>query len=170
MRQLLVLLGLTCLAPCVATAQTKISSSCQTSLVKAPSQNWMRIDDGASHMIGISQVENDTCSKPWEIEGLKFPKEVDTAFLDVVGSTVRIRRGYAVLTAASGEKVYGLYQGTMTVGEGHSENGEGTWSFYGGTGKLKGIRGKGTWKCKTVGEELLCDGEGEYELPKSKKN
>jgi len=129
----------------------------------------MRIDDSANHVIGISQVEDDTCSKPWEIEGLKFPKSVGTAFLDMAGTTVRIRRGYSILTAASGEKVYARYWGTMTV-EGEAESGEGTWSFYGGTGKLKGIRGKGTWKCKTVGKDLSCDGEGEYELPRSKKN
>jgi hypothetical protein len=166
MRQLWILLGLAVLTPWQATAQTKISNSCQTSLVKAPTQHWMRIDDSANHMIGISQVEDATCSRPWEIEGLIFPKGVNTAFLDMVGSTIRIRRGYSVSTAVSGEKVYARYWGTMTV-EGHSESGDGTWSFYGGTGKVKGIKGKGTWKCKTVGENLSCDAEGEYELPKS---
>jgi hypothetical protein len=40
------------------------------------------------------------------------------------------------------------------------------WSFLGGTGKLKGIKGKGTFECKPAGEVFSCDIEGEYTLPK----
>ena len=45
------------------------------------------------------------------------------------------------------------------------ESGEGTWTFAGGTGKLKGIKGKGTYKCKPSGDNVDCDVEGEYRLP-----
>jgi hypothetical protein len=45
------------------------------------------------------------------------------------------------------------------------ESGEGTWSFTGGTGKLKGIKGKGMYKCKPEGDNVTCDIEGEYTLP-----
>jgi hypothetical protein len=42
------------------------------------------------------------------------------------------------------------------------ESGEGTWSFAGGTGKLKG---KGTYRCEPASDNVDCDVEGEYTLP-----
>jgi hypothetical protein len=51
-----------------------------------------------------------------------------------------------------------------TMGKDGPESGEGTWSFTGGTGKLRGLTGKGTYKSKTtagVGEDTV---EGEYSI------
>jgi hypothetical protein len=36
----------------------------------------------------------------------------------------------------------------------------------GGTGKLKGIKGKGTYNCGASGDGVSCDIEGEYQLAK----
>jgi hypothetical protein len=52
------------------------------------------------------------------------------------------------------------------VKEGVIESAEGTWSFVGGTGKLEGIKGKGTYKGKGGPEGITYEIEGEYELPK----
>jgi hypothetical protein len=47
------------------------------------------------------------------------------------------------------------------------ESAEGKWSFGGGTGKLKGLKGKGTYKGKGAPDgTLTVEVEGEYELPK----
>jgi hypothetical protein len=47
------------------------------------------------------------------------------------------------------------------------ESAEGTWSFAGGTGKLKGIKGKGTYKGKGAPDgSATYEVEGEYEMPK----
>jgi hypothetical protein len=47
------------------------------------------------------------------------------------------------------------------------ESAEGTWSFVGGTGKLKGLKGKGTYKGKYAADGTSTyEIEGEYELPK----
>ena len=46
------------------------------------------------------------------------------------------------------------------------ESTKGTWVFLGGTGKLKGIKGKGTFECKSAGDVSSCDIAGEYTLPK----
>ena len=44
---------------------------------------------------------------------------------------------------------------------------DGTWSFTGGTGKLKGIKGKGTYKGTGAPDGTVTyEVEGEYELPK----
>jgi hypothetical protein len=45
------------------------------------------------------------------------------------------------------------------------ESGEGTWSSAGGTGKLKGLKGKGTYTCEPASDNVDCDVEGEYTLP-----
>jgi hypothetical protein len=43
---------------------------------------------------------------------------------------------------------------------------KGTWSFTGGTGKLKGIKGKGTYTCTPSGDGVSCEIEGDYQLGK----
>jgi hypothetical protein len=48
----------------------------------------------------------------------------------------------------------------------HSGNVSGTWSFDGGTGKLKGLTGKGTYKTTTNADGTgSAEIEGEYKLP-----
>jgi hypothetical protein len=50
--------------------------------------------------------------------------------------------------------------------DGAVESTEGTWSFSGGTGKLMGVKGKGSFKGKGVTDgSATYDVEGEYELP-----
>jgi hypothetical protein len=43
---------------------------------------------------------------------------------------------------------------------------KGTWGFTGGSGKLKGIKGKGTFTCAPSGDGVACEVEGEYQLAK----
>ena len=51
--------------------------------------------------------------------------------------------------------------------EGRTARRGGTWTFTGGTGKLKGIKGKGTYKDKGAADGSgTIEVEGEYELPK----
>ena len=40
----------------------------------------------------------------------------------------------------------------------------GTFIFAEGIGKPKGIKGNGTFSCKSAGDAASCDVEGEYEL------
>jgi hypothetical protein len=75
---------------------------------------------------------------------------------------------------------HGYYAGTMSNGDrftvkfggpGHSKDGkpvsgEGTWSFTGGTGKLKGLTGSGTYKASANPDGTVTSQiEGEYSLP-----
>jgi hypothetical protein len=61
------------------------------------------------------------------------------------------------ITMDSGDKLFVCHEGTGTP-----DGQDGTWSFTGGTGKLKGIKGKGTYICSSSG----CDLAGEYQLAK----
>ncbi len=50
---------------------------------------------------------------------------------------------------------------------GAPQSAQGAWSFTGGTGKLKGIKGKGTYKGTfSADQSINYEVEGEYGLPK----
>jgi hypothetical protein len=74
--------------------------------------------------------------------------------------------GVHVTTMESGDKLFVAYQGTGTTKDGVLQNGKGTWSYTGGSGKLKGIKGKGTYTCAVSGDGTTCEIEGEYQLAK----
>ena len=97
--------------------------------------------------------------------GDKTKESVGTATIDVSGDTSRAR-GFHVATMESGDKFFVWVQGTTTSKDGAMVEGKGTWGFTGGTGKLKGIKGKGTYTCKPSGDGNTCEVEGEYELAK----
>jgi hypothetical protein len=162
MHRICLLFGLICLMASVATAQTKISGT--EECAKPESQQTLPVGDRADHTIGITQWKC-TWTKPMEIEGVQVKESIDTDSSDTSGNAIRYR-GYEISTMASGDKYYVRYQGTVTLKEGVPQSDSGTWSFFGGTGKLKGIKGKGSSKCKGVGEGHRCEIEGEYEVPK----
>jgi hypothetical protein len=66
----------------------------------------------------------------------------------------------------NGDKYFVSYQGNGTSKDGTYQSAKGTWNFTGGTGKLKGIKGKGTYSCAAAGDNVNCDIEGDYQLPK----
>jgi hypothetical protein len=74
--------------------------------------------------------------------------------------------GIYLLSTENGDKVSLPFQGTITLKDGRPTGAHGTWSFGDGAGKLKGIKGKGTWHCSPSGDAWSCNGEGEYELAK----
>jgi len=75
--------------------------------------------------------------------------------------------GYVGGTMANGDKMYVRIQGSSTLKDSVVESAEGAWSFTGGTGKLKGVEGKGTYKGKGAPDgSATYEVEGEYELPK----
>jgi hypothetical protein len=59
-----------------------------------------------------------------------------------MGGTSRFH-AYYVDEMANGDKAYYRYQGTSTLNDGAPQTEQGTWTLTGGTGKLKGTKGKG---------------------------
>lgn len=102
-----------------------------------------------------------------EIAGLQTKDGVSTATSDISATVVR-DQGYHVATMTNGDTWSVSYSNTTHLKkDGSPEPGKGTWAFLGGTGKLKGIKGKGTYECKPAADESFsCDVEGEYTLPK----
>ena len=97
-----------------------------------------------------------TYTKPLGIEGAKSVSTVITITNEVSGDSIRAH-GCQVVTMDSGDKVFVSHEGAGTP-----EGQDGTWSISGGTGKLKGVKGKGTYSCSSSG----CDIAGEYQPAK----
>lgn len=75
-----------------------------------------------------------------------------------------------MITMANGDKVYLREENTTTLKDGVAQTEDGNWTYTGGTGKFRGITGKGTYKVKFVADgTVTAEGEGEYALPAAKK-
>ncbi len=146
----------------VAAAQTKVSG---TSLCAKPDpQHMIEVGDRPNHALEIGQSKC-TWTKPMDIAGTQTKDDVVTEAAEMRGTSSR-DHGYVVGTLANGDKMFIRFQGTGTLKDGAPDTAEGNWSFAGATGKLKGIKGKGTYKGKAGPEGIAYEVEGEYELPK----
>jgi len=148
-----------------APAQTPVSGTLKCGDVPASADYTVEVGDHPGHVL---IMEKGTCSwtAPLEIAGLKSTTHSGASFTDVDGAKFQ-GRGYFVITMENGDKLYGRNQGTGTTTDGGKAlTGDGTWSFTGGTGKLKGVKGKGTYKSAGVPNgEANYQVEGEYALP-----
>jgi hypothetical protein len=146
-----------------ASAQTKVSGTLQCA--KPDQQQAIAVGDRPNHSFAISQTKC-TWTKPLEMAGIQTKEDVYTGFNEVSGNRARGQL-YGVVTMTNGDKYYVRGQGSTTMKDGVPESAEGTWSFAGGTGKLKGLKGKGTYKGKGAPDGTSTyEVEGEYELPK----
>ena len=153
MRRTLIAIALVCFVAATAAAQTKFSATAQCG--QPDSQHELPVGDGPDHSLSLEQVKC-SYSKPMEIAGAKSVSTLITISNEVSRDIIR-GRGCQVATMDSGDKVFISHEGTGTP-----EGQDGTWSITGGTGKLKGIKGKGTYSCSSSG----CDIAGEYQLAK----
>jgi hypothetical protein len=146
-----------------AFAQTKISGTVQCS--KPDEEHAIEVGDHPGHSVMISKGKC-TWTKPMEIAGTETKEDVGTVVDDINGNKSH-GHGYVVGTLASGDKMYVRTQGSAATKDKVVEGADGTWSFTGGTGKVKGIKGKGTYKGKGAPDgSVTYDVEGEYELSK----
>src|SRR5262245_26939318 len=83
-----------------------------------------------------------------EVAGVKMANEEDTGVAEMTSATASKDMGYGVSSLANGDKLVVKYQGTGTYKAGNPPAptaATGTWAFVSGTGKAKGIVGKGTY-------------------------
>jgi len=144
-------------------AQTKISGT--LSCAKPDPVNSIPTEDGAGTVMNLAKVQC-TWSKGFDMGGIAAKGGYSVAASEVQAGKTK-EHGIHVGTMANGDKYYVHFQSTGMVKADHSGTSSGTWSFEGGTGKLKGLTGKGTYKGTnnadgTGGAEV----EGEYSVPK----
>ncbi len=146
-----------------AAAQTKISGTIQCS--KPDPAYSIDAGDRPNHALSVSKVQC-TWTKPMEMAGSQAKDGVSVQSDERSGDKSN-GRGVHWGTMASGDKYYVRYQGTGMWKEGALQSTQGTWSYTGGTGKLKGIKGKGTYKCSKPNADgsLSYEIEGEYQVP-----
>jgi hypothetical protein len=166
MNRFLIAVAVVCLAAFFGTipasAQTKQSG---TALCAKPDQiHVIPVGDSPDHSLSVAQLK---CSwtKPLEMAGAKSKDGVNTETSEFTGNTSRTH-GFHVATTDSGDKYFVRYHGTGTSKDGALVSSKGTWEYTGGTGKLKGLTGKGTYSCTPSGDAASCEIEGEYQLPK----
>ena len=163
--KLLLMVALVALAA-MAAAQTKTSGT--ASFTKPEPMYSIEVGDHAGHSLYINKAAC-TWTKGMEIAGLETKDGHDVTYGDVKGNKAHVN-GYHISNMSNGDKIYVRFQGTDTMKDGKMETSEGTWSYIGGTGKLKGIKGKGTYKGKPdAAGNMVYAIEGEYELPAAKK-
>jgi hypothetical protein len=146
----------------VATTSSAQKLSATQECPKPDPEYAVPVGDRPDHVMGL--VKEKCTWKKGEIGGVELKDEEDTIVSDMSGNHAR-DRGYGVATLASGDKAFVQFQGTTTIKDKAPVAGEGTWSFTGGTGKLKGLKGKGTYKGKWNPDGTSTfDIEGEYQL------
>lgn len=148
-----------------ASAQTKISG--KEHCAKADPSYTVEAGDRAGHVLMLQKAAC-TWTTPLEIAGAKTKEGTDTSTTEVTGETGK-QNGYHTSTMDNGDKFFVHYWGTMKMNKDGSAALEGQWTFTGGTGKMKGIKGKGTYKGMGAADGSGdADIEGEYTLPEAK--
>jgi hypothetical protein len=159
----LVFLGAIALAA-AATAQTKTNGTLQCS--KADPANMIEVGDHPGHAYVIAKTAC-TWSKPMDVGGTQTKDGVSVATEEMSGGKSN-GSGTHWTTMASGDKIFVRFQGKSTYDkDGKMLTSKGTWSYTAGSGKLKGIKGKGTYDGKGSPDGTATyEIEGDYTLPK----
>ena len=140
-------------------AQTHIAGTAECS---GPEQvHVMRLSDHASHFFVLSQGK---ChwTKPIDNAGTRTQSDQATITKEVRGNHANVR-GYVTETTASGDKFSYRILGKQVIDHGKTVSEHGRWTIVSGTGKLKGVHGKGTYTGKLQGESMVFYLEGEYQ-------
>lgn len=149
--------------PSITAAQTKISGT--LSCAKPDPAYSLEVGDHAGHALALAKFAC-TWTKPLEVDSVASKDGTDVTTSNIHG-TKEDTSGYHVSNMANGDKTFVRFSGvdTMTK-DGKPVAVEGTWSYIGGTGKFKGIKGKGTYKGKAEANgNMVSEVEGEYTLP-----
>jgi hypothetical protein len=81
----------------------------------------------------------------FSVAGQAYKDGVSTSLNEISGDT-STATGYHVATTTTGDSATAKFQGSGKLKDGKNVSDGGTWSFTSGTGKLKGIKGKGTYR------------------------
>lgn len=143
-----------------ALAQTKTSGD---ATCKADPPAPVAIGDNDGHAFAIGKSH---CTwTGFAISGVAY-KEGDSVSMDEMNGDKSSSDGYHVATLANGDKATAHFHGSSTVKDGKFVSGGGTWTFSGGTGKCKGIQGKGTYKgMPNADGTVTFHVTGKYNLP-----
>lgn len=144
-----------------AAAQTKTSG---TATCKADPATPVALSDEPNHSFAVGRSQ---CTwTGFEVAGLQSKDGISTSLNEMTGDAVSYH-GYHVATMSNGDTTACKFQGTGKLKDGKPVSDGGTWSYTSGTGKLKGIKGKGTFKgTPNADGSVTYKIDGAYSLPK----
>jgi hypothetical protein len=143
-----------------AAVADKVTGTCECG--KSDPQHLLPAGDRPDHKLGV-EASRCVWTKPLDIGGDKTKEGVATHVIEIDGREIRFH-GVHEVTLQSGGKIALPYQGSGVSKENNETQSKGTFSFAESTGKLKGIKGNGTFSCKSVREGVSCDVVAEYVL------
>jgi hypothetical protein len=121
------------------------------------------VNDMPNHSFVVSKAQ---CTwTGFSVAGQPYKDGVSTGLSEITGDTSS-GSGYHVATTTTGDTAVAKFQGSGKLKDGKPVSEGGTWSFTSGTGKLKGIKGKGTYKgTPNADGTMTYMVDGEYSLP-----
>jgi len=160
------LTGLLFVMPLSAVAQTKLVAVIDCD--KADPQHTIPVPDREGFSYQIYQNKC-TWTKGAALEGTESKDVINVCFNDARAAAVRLTHTQ-VTHYTNGDKVFAAGTGKYNQ---KTLLSSGKWSYTGGTGKFRGLKGGGTYTCKSKSTDAnagyTCDVEGEYTLPAAKK-
>jgi len=145
---------------------TKISGTLRCS---KGTRTAVDVGDEAGHALAVGKTPC-TWTQPMTIGG-STTKEGSSSVLSDARGDVSSDHGYHVGTMASGDKYFVRFDGRSESSKGALQSQIGRWGFVGGTGKLTGLQGRGSYKTSAAGADgtTTVEVEGEYRLTEPAK-
>ena len=147
-------------------AQTKTTGTIRCA---KPDPSYMiPVGDHPGHAYALAKVAC-TWTKPMAIGDIATKEGADVVAMEIHGERAT-DNGTHMSTMSNGDKIFVQFHGTtMLDKDGKPQSQNGHWSYTGGTGKLTGIKGKGTYSGKANADgSMTSDIEGDYALPAAK--
>jgi hypothetical protein len=156
----LLFLGILVAVSLSAATKTSGTATCKMDPAAPPP---VAVSDQPNHSFAIGKAQ---CTwTGFSVGGQAYKDGVSTSLGEISGDT-NSYHGYHVATTAIGDTTVDKFQGSAKLKDGKPVSDGGTWSFTGGTGKLKGIKGKGTYKGTANADgSMTYKVDGEYSLP-----
>ncbi len=121
------------------------------------------VSDMPNHSFVVGEAQCTWTGFP--VAGQPYKDGVSVSLGEISGDT-NSYSGYHVATTTTGDRTVARFQGSAKLKDGKPVSEDGTWNFTGGTGKLKGIKGKGTYQgTPNADGSMSYKVDGEYSLP-----
>ena len=145
-----------------AYGQTKISGSLHCA--KGDPTYSVKPTDHAGHMLVLAQLSCNWANAS-AIGGVVETTNTSWTSSDVRGNSAHVS-GYADGSDGAGNDSYAKFSGRQTLKGGALVRESGTWTYTGGSGKLKNLQGHGTYSCKGAadGSSADCSVSGVYTI------
>src|ERR1700741_4054784 len=127
---------------------------------RAASQSTIALHDISNHDLNLLEVRGvqKSSDEKWNNSKITYWGTADL----IAGNGPQ--HGYFVNEHSGGDRDFGTFEGRLATSGSHVTI-EGVWKFTGGTGKLKGLTGGGSYKGRmTSAMEVENTWEGTYEI------